>query len=320
MGLLFAIIEVPDRGSSDPVVLISLRRRRWCSWAPSPGGRRTTSTRCSTCTSSRTPASRRPRPPSRSRSSPSTARRSCSPSTSSSCCGYSPFKAGMLTAPVAIGIMVTAPQAPKLVERIGTKLVVVIGLLDRGDRPVPVLGRTGDVVVRRRRRRAAAVRRRHGPGHGPGDRIDHGLAAEGQGRRRLGRERHHPPGRRRARRRRHRQRVRRHLPPRDRRARRAAGRGAGRWCTTRSARRSRPSPTFDLPTDLAPRRPRRRQRRLLPRHAGRGVGRARGDRRRARRSSPTATCRRGPSGRCAPTPSSQTRPAWLASLDDGMLT
>jgi len=42
---------------------------------------------------------------------------------------YSPLKAGMLTAPVAIGIMVTAPQAPKLVERIGTKLVVVLGLL-----------------------------------------------------------------------------------------------------------------------------------------------------------------------------------------------
>ena len=30
---------------------------------------------------------------------------------------YSPLKAGMLTAPVAIGIMATAPQAPKLVER-----------------------------------------------------------------------------------------------------------------------------------------------------------------------------------------------------------
>jgi EmrB/QacA subfamily drug resistance transporter len=41
---------------------------------------------------------------------------------------YSPLKAGALTAPVAIGIMFTAPQAPKLVERIGTKLVVVAGL------------------------------------------------------------------------------------------------------------------------------------------------------------------------------------------------
>jgi EmrB/QacA subfamily drug resistance transporter len=43
--------------------------------------------------------------------------------------GYSPFKAGVLTAPVAIGIMVTAPQAPKVVERVGTKRVVVMGLL-----------------------------------------------------------------------------------------------------------------------------------------------------------------------------------------------
>src|SRR4051794_22714801 len=41
---------------------------------------------------------------------------------------YSPLKAGMLTAPVAVGIMATAPQAPKLVERIGTKYVVVLGL------------------------------------------------------------------------------------------------------------------------------------------------------------------------------------------------
>ena len=41
---------------------------------------------------------------------------------------YSPLKAGALIAPVAVGIMVTAPQAPKLVERIGTKLVVVTGL------------------------------------------------------------------------------------------------------------------------------------------------------------------------------------------------
>ena len=53
------------------------------------------------------------------------------------------------TAPVAIGIMVTAPQAPKLVERIGTKLrrrrsgcsIVAAGLL-------LVLGRAGDVLVR----------------------------------------------------------------------------------------------------------------------------------------------------------------------------
>lgn len=42
---------------------------------------------------------------------------------------YSPFKAGLMTAPVAIGIMAMAPNAPKLVFRIGTKKVVVLGLL-----------------------------------------------------------------------------------------------------------------------------------------------------------------------------------------------
>ncbi len=43
--------------------------------------------------------------------------------------GYSPLKAGFMTAPVAIGIMCAAPQASKLVERFGTKRVVVGGLL-----------------------------------------------------------------------------------------------------------------------------------------------------------------------------------------------
>jgi EmrB/QacA subfamily drug resistance transporter len=43
--------------------------------------------------------------------------------------GYSPLKAGVMTAPVAIGIMLCAPQAPKLVDRFGTKKVVAGGLL-----------------------------------------------------------------------------------------------------------------------------------------------------------------------------------------------
>jgi EmrB/QacA subfamily drug resistance transporter len=43
--------------------------------------------------------------------------------------GYSPLKAGMMTAPVAVGIMVCAPQAPKFVDRFGTKKVVAGGLL-----------------------------------------------------------------------------------------------------------------------------------------------------------------------------------------------
>ena len=76
MGLLYAIIEVPDRGWSDPTVLVSfaigvvfLAAFAW--WETHRGPR------CSTSTSSRTPGSRRRRPPSRSRSSPSTARPSC---------------------------------------------------------------------------------------------------------------------------------------------------------------------------------------------------------------------------------------------------
>jgi EmrB/QacA subfamily drug resistance transporter len=43
--------------------------------------------------------------------------------------GYSPLEAGLMTAPVAVGIMGFAPQAPKLVDRFGTKRVVVAGLL-----------------------------------------------------------------------------------------------------------------------------------------------------------------------------------------------
>jgi EmrB/QacA subfamily drug resistance transporter len=41
---------------------------------------------------------------------------------------YSPLKAGMMTAPVAVGIMLCAPQAPKAVDRFGTKKVVAGGL------------------------------------------------------------------------------------------------------------------------------------------------------------------------------------------------
>ncbi|MCU1346570.1 MAG: drug resistance transporter, EmrB/QacA subfamily [Acidimicrobiia bacterium] len=42
--------------------------------------------------------------------------------------GYSPLKAGAVTAPVAVGIMTFAPLAPRFVERFGTKWVVVTGL------------------------------------------------------------------------------------------------------------------------------------------------------------------------------------------------
>ena len=43
--------------------------------------------------------------------------------------GYSPLKAGVLAMPVAIGMMVTSPNAPRLVLRWGTKRVVMLGLV-----------------------------------------------------------------------------------------------------------------------------------------------------------------------------------------------
>src|SRR5262249_9280490 len=42
--------------------------------------------------------------------------------------GYSPLKAGLMLTPVAIGLMVGAPLAPRFVERFGTKRVVCTGL------------------------------------------------------------------------------------------------------------------------------------------------------------------------------------------------
>lgn len=42
--------------------------------------------------------------------------------------GYSPIRTGFLTAPVAVGIMIGGPYAPRLVDRLGSKVVVAGGL------------------------------------------------------------------------------------------------------------------------------------------------------------------------------------------------
>jgi MFS family permease len=42
--------------------------------------------------------------------------------------GYSPLEAGVLAMPVALGLMIMSPNAPKLVLRWGTKRVVMLGL------------------------------------------------------------------------------------------------------------------------------------------------------------------------------------------------
>jgi EmrB/QacA subfamily drug resistance transporter len=43
--------------------------------------------------------------------------------------GYSPLKSGLMLTPVAIGLMIGSPTAPRLVMRYGTKRVVVAGLI-----------------------------------------------------------------------------------------------------------------------------------------------------------------------------------------------
>src|ERR1700674_2573815 len=42
--------------------------------------------------------------------------------------GYSPLKAGVLIVPTAVGLMIGSPLAPRLVNRAGTKRVVILGL------------------------------------------------------------------------------------------------------------------------------------------------------------------------------------------------
>src|SRR5262249_56219621 len=43
--------------------------------------------------------------------------------------GYSPLESGLMLTPVALGLMVGSPSAPRFVHRFGTKRVVVFGLL-----------------------------------------------------------------------------------------------------------------------------------------------------------------------------------------------
>ena len=148
-ALVWAIIEAPGRGWTDPVVLGGFGRRR-------PGAR-PRSSRWEL--RSRAPDARRPAVPqprasrrragrSRWRSSPSSGRSSSSRSTCSSMLGYSAFEAGLRMLPVAGGLIVGGPLSAKLAERLGTKVVVAAGLLIVG---------TGLALLALRGRRAAAT-------------------------------------------------------------------------------------------------------------------------------------------------------------------
>ena len=226
----------------------------------------------------------------------------------------------MLTAPVAVGIMVTAPQAPKLVERIGTKLVVVTRAWRSWPSACCCTRRTRSCRRSSAALRAAAVRRRHGPDHRAGHRVDHGLAAA----------RPRPASARRS-----------TTPPARPAARSASPSSAAcsppryhrvdRACRPACPARPRPMvhdsigkaleavARFNLPADAGRRGARRGQRTRSSGHAGGGVGRRR--RRRLRRGRrlplPPGAGRTGRAQRRRA--GDEATPSW-PSLDDGILT
>ena len=164
--------------------------------------------------------------------------------------GYGTLEAGVRTVPFAVFTASTAPIAAKLAERIGTKVVVTGGLVSMAIGFAIATTTAGRHVVLGHRADDVLPRRRARPRPGAGDGGDHGLAAAGQGRRRLGRQRHRPRARRHARRGHRRQRVLVDLRlPARRRPRRDAGAGRGRGHRRGVGRRgqrrspSRPAPT-----------------------------------------------------------------------------
>ena len=102
-------------------------------------------------------------------------------------------------------MIVVAPLSSKLVERLGTKRVVVAGMLVFAAGLVAGVDHHDDHRLPPTRRRHAAARGRARPVVGARHRVDHGIAATPPGRGRLGRQRHRPRSRRRARRRHRRQ-------------------------------------------------------------------------------------------------------------------
>ncbi len=145
---------------------------------------------------------------------------------------YTPLEAGVRTLPVAFSIAIASVVAPRIVERIGTSRVVSAGLASMSIAFLWI-GLSTDVDTSYLVIAGQMVFLGVGLGldHGAGDRVDHGLAAEGEGRHRIGGQRHHSRTRRHPRCGDHRQRVQLALHPIARRGRRrlcvAAARAAG---------------------------------------------------------------------------------------------
>jgi MFS family permease len=107
--------------------------------------------------------------------------------------GFDPLGAGLRTAPASVVMLFVSPLTPRLVRALGTRAVCFTGLLIAA---VAVAVR-GTFSVHTH---YDAIFISHCHDHGSGHRVDHGRGGPGPGRGRLGRQRHHPPGRRRPRR------------------------------------------------------------------------------------------------------------------------
>jgi hypothetical protein len=119
--------------------------------------------------------------------------------------GFTPLEAGVHLIPYALTMMFTAPLSARLVEQLGTKRVVTIGLALISAAMLVLSTHPARLELPPRDRQHV----RHGGGHGAHDGAGHrerdGVAAPREGRGRFGRERHDPPDGRRARRGRDRQ-------------------------------------------------------------------------------------------------------------------
>ena len=120
--------------------------------------------------------------------------------------GYSPLGAGVRLIPYALTMMITAPLSARLVERIGTKRVITSGLLIVGGALVTLSFIHATTPYPRVISVFCVMAVGMGLTMAPATESVMGSLPRAQGRRRIGGQRHDPPGRRRTRRRDHRQR------------------------------------------------------------------------------------------------------------------
>ena len=209
--------------------------------------------------------------------------------------GLSALQTGVRLLASAVPVMLVSPLAPRLVARIGTKLTVAAGLATISVALVSFDGMGVTTGFGGVTWRLARPRRRHGPDHGSGDRVDHGLGPTRPGRRRLRGERHDPRARWCGRRRRDRQRLLVRVRIQDR------GRPARAARSTVAGGRARSGPRWRSRPDC-------RALRVAPSPRSRGILRRRLPHRRARRRGhDRRRSRRGPRVPAVPTPPGRRR-------------